>query len=83
MFIPEDPIPLVHKPLQNKNKPSLTALDDAKKYAHPNGWRSAEQLNECCPQCYSDSWDAVWVDVGVGEVQASPYHCPECGHKES
>lgn len=34
-----------------------------------------------CPYCGCKDCEAEWVDVGVGEIQSSPYICP-CGAVE-
>ena len=45
--------------------------------------RSAyETPSSPCPYCGTDC-DADWVDVGVGMVQAGPYHCVNCGASEA
>jgi len=31
----------------------------------------------CGEKCYTE-----WVDVGVGKIQADPYHCEYCGWVE-
>lgn len=36
---------------------------------------------EACPYC-KDQMSAEFVDIGVGSVQASPYHCQTCGASE-
>ncbi len=35
-----------------------------------------------CPYCNFPACDADWVDVGVGEIQCGPYHCPQCNASE-
>lgn len=37
---------------------------------------------EACPYCGA-MCDADWVDVGVGLVQAGPYHCQNCHASEA
>jgi hypothetical protein len=32
-----------------------------------------------CPYCGEGGCSAEWVDVGVGMVQAGPFHCEACG----
>jgi hypothetical protein len=32
-----------------------------------------------CPYCGEAGCSAEWVDVGVGMVQAGPFHCEACG----
>lgn len=35
-----------------------------------------------CPYCGDEHCEADWVDVGVGFVQAGPFHCYACGATE-
>lgn len=36
-----------------------------------------------CPYCNFPACEADWVDVGVGEIQGGPYHCPSCEASEA
>lgn len=32
-----------------------------------------------CPFCKNKECEAEFVDIGVGEIQSSPYICEKCG----
>lgn len=36
-----------------------------------------------CPYCGFPACEADWVDIGVGEDQCGPYHCPVCKASEA
>lgn len=38
-----------------------------------------EYVYNYCPYCFSMRTDAEFVDVGVGQVQCTPYSCVDCG----
>lgn len=40
-----------------------------------------DEPTEICPYC-QDQMYAEFVDIGVGSVQGSPYHCQSCGASE-
>lgn len=37
------------------------------------------KMRETCPYCQCPDCEADWCDVGVGMVQAGPFHCHLCG----
>ena len=43
---------------------------------------SYETPSSPCPYCGADC-EADWCDVGVGMVQAGPYHCENCHASEA
>ncbi|WP_060733772.1 hypothetical protein [Burkholderia cenocepacia] len=52
--------------------------DGVRDTATSSGWLKPGDT-ETCPYCAEPGCSAEWVDVGVGMVQAGPFHCEACG----